>query len=369
LTSRETIATKRQAERPSFRVPRSKAEAAIQSLTKIGLLDRHFSIKTDDQTIRIPLVRDPTEVETDELRKLVPSASLSVEDFEPRTRHPRILEEALAERMPPSVLSRLPKSFDVVGDITILEPDPEVTAYETIIAEAIMEVHPNVRSVFAKSGEVSGAGRIRPLRYIAGENRTLTVHQEYGCAFKVDLSKVFFSPRLSTEHQRVAQMVEEGERVVDMFAGVGPFSILIAKRLGNVRVEAIDANSQAIELLRENMRANKVEPRVHAHLGDAREVIRKELTQSANRVIMNHPSASKDFIKEACEALQPSGGVIHYYTFTGGENWEADSRNEIEQGINASGYVAERVLEVRRVREVAPMRWQVAVDLRVVPRQ
>ena len=364
MTLRETTPAKRQVERPSFRVPRSTAELTIQSLAKIGILDRHFSVKTDDQTITLPLTRDPTEVEIDELRKRVPSASFEIEDFEPRTKRPRTIKEALAERVSPDVLSRLPKSFDVVGDITILELDSELTAYQTIIAEAIMEVHPNVQSVFAKSGEVSGAERIRSLRYVAGENRTLTIHKEYGCLFKVDLSKAFFSPRLSTEHQRVAQMVEKGERVIDMFAGVGPFSILTAKRLDEVRVEAIDSNPQAVELLQENVRANKVESKVHAHFGDAREVIRKELFQSASRVIMNHPSASKDFVKEACAALQPSGGTIHYYTFAG-ENWETDSRNDIEHVVKESGYVAERVLGIHRVREVAPMRWQVAVDLEV----
>src|SRR2546428_308075 len=259
------------------------------------------------------------------------------------------------------------RAFDVVGDITLLELDSELAAYETIIAAGIMGAHPNVRSVFAKSGEVSGAERIRPLRYIAGENRTHTIHKEYGCLFKVDLSKAFFSPRLSTEHQRVAQMVENGERVVDMFAGVGPFSILIAKKVGDVRVEAIDANPQAVELLQENVRSNKVESKVHPHLGNAREVIRKELTQSASRVIMNHPSASKDFIKEACDALHPTGGLIHYYTLAG-SHWEADSRNELERGVEESGYIAERVFGIHRVREVAPMKWQVAVDLRVVPR-
>jgi len=368
LTSRKTTLARRHVERPSFRVPRSTAEPAIQSLIETGLLDRKFSVKKDNQTITLPLVRNPTAIEIDELRKLVPSASLRTEDFEPRKRRPRTLEEALAASVPADVLSRLPKSFDVVGDITLLELDSELAAYETIIAAGIMEVHPNVRSVFAKSGEVSGAERIRPLRYIAGENRTHTIHKEYGCLFKVDLSKAFFSPRLSTEHQRVAQVVEKGERVVDMFAGVGPFSILIAKKVGDVRVDAIDANLHAVELLQENVRANKVESKVHAHLGDARDLIRKELSQGASRVIMNHPSASKDFIKEACDAMQPSGGVIHYYTFAG-ENWEADSRHEIEEGVDASGFVTERVLGIHRVREVAPMRWQVAVDLKVVHRQ
>jgi tRNA (guanine37-N1)-methyltransferase len=344
------------------------AELAVQSLVKAGIIDRHFFVKTDDQTIILPLVRNPTQLEIDQLRKIVPDLTSGTEDFEPRTRRPRTLAEALADRMRSDLLSKLPRSFDVVGDIAILELDSELAAFETGIAEVIMEVHPNVRAVFAKSGEVSGPERVRPLRYVAGENRTRTIHREQGCLFKVDLSRVFFSPRLSTEHQRVALLVEKGERVVDMFAGAGPFSILIAKRVGDVRVEAIDANPQAIELVRENARANKVESKVYAHLGDARNIIREELAQTASRVIMNHPSASKDFIREACDALQPSGGFIHYYTFAG-ENWEEDSGREIQLGVEASGYVMERVLGIHRVREVAPMKWQVSVDLRVVPRQ
>jgi len=344
------------------------AELAIQSLVKAGIIDRHFLVKTDDQTIVLPLMRNPTQLEIDQLRKVVPNLSSGTEDFEPRTRHPRTLEEALADHMPSGLLSKLPKSFDVVGDIAILELDSELVAFEAGVAEAIMQVHPNVRAVFAKSGEISGAERVRPLRYVAGENRTRTIHREQGCVFKVDLSKVFFSPRLSTEHQRVALLVDNGERVVDMFAGAGPFSILIAKRVLDVRVEAIDANPQAIELVRENARANKVESKVYAHLGDARNIVREELAQTASRVIMNHPSASKDFIREACDALQPSGGIIHYYTFAG-EHWEEDSLREIKSGVAASGCVMGRVLGIHRVREVAPMKWQVSVDLRAVPRQ
>lgn len=317
----------------------------------------------------LPLLRSLTEAELTDLQKLVPNAKSGTEDFEPRTRRPRTLEEALADRVPTDLLSKLPRSFDIVGDITVLELDSEFTPYETAVAEAIMKIHPNVRAVFAKSGEVSGAERIRPLRYIAGENRTQTIHKEHGCLFRVDLSSAFFSPRLSTEHQRVSAMVSRGERVVDMFAGVGPFSILIAKSQRAARVEAIDANPQAIALVRENVLANKVEANVHAHLGDAREIVREKLKRSSSRVIMNHPSASRDFIRAACEALQPSGGTIHYYTFAG-ENWKDDSRGEVEGGVEASGeYSVERVMGAHRVREVAPVKWQVVVDLIVVPIQ
>src|SRR5260370_10066963 len=110
-----------------------------------------------------------------------------------------------------------------------------------------MEVHPNLRAGFAKSGEVSGPERVRPLRYIAGENRTRTTHREQGSLFKVDLSRVFFSPRLSTDHQRVELLVAMGERVVEMFAGAVALSMLITKGAVKVHVMAIDANPHAID--------------------------------------------------------------------------------------------------------------------------
>src|SRR5258708_37666100 len=142
------------------------AELAIQSLVKAGIIDRHFFVKTDDQTIILPLVRNPTPLEIDQLRKIVPNLSSGTEDFEPRTRHPRTLTEALADRMPSDLLTKLPRSFDVVGDIAILELDSELAAFETGIAEGIMEVHPNVRAVLAKSREGPGPEGSRPLRKV-----------------------------------------------------------------------------------------------------------------------------------------------------------------------------------------------------------
>src|SRR5260370_42480138 len=154
------------------------AELAIQSLVKAGIIDRHFFVKTDDQTIILPLVRNPTQLEIGELRKIVPNLSSGTEDFEPRTRHPRTLTEALADRMRSDILSKLPRSFDVVGDIAILELDSELPPLETSIPEALMQVHPNVLSLFAKSAEHSGPEGDRPLRYLAGANTSRTVPQD-----------------------------------------------------------------------------------------------------------------------------------------------------------------------------------------------
>src|SRR5262249_47411948 len=154
-------------------------------------------------------------------------------------------------------------------------------------------------------------------------NRTTTIHKESGCIFKVDLSKVFFSPRLSHEHERVAQQVEAGETVADLFAGVGPFSILFAQRLQSVEGNAEDFHPDAIILLTQNVSLNKIGGNLKAWTGDAGEVVEKELAGKANRVIMNNPSAARSFVGVACKALREEGGMIHYYTFAEGDDCEA----------------------------------------------
>jgi tRNA (guanine37-N1)-methyltransferase len=93
-----------------------------------------------------------------------------------------------------------------------------------------------------KAGDISGTYRIRDYTFIAGEHKTQTIHREFGCQFHVDIAKAYFSPRLSHEHQRVASLVQSCETVVDLFAGVGPFSVMIAKKNPNVKVYAVDLN-------------------------------------------------------------------------------------------------------------------------------
>ncbi|HYY92501.1 MAG TPA: class I SAM-dependent methyltransferase family protein [Candidatus Dormibacteraeota bacterium] len=288
------------------------------------------------------------------------------DEFEPRIRVSRDLEQALAGRIPGDYLAELPRSYDVIGDIAVLEFGARLVGFEDRVAGAILEIHRNVKAVFAQTGPISGSERIRPLRHIAGENRTETVHREFGCAFRVDLSGAFFSPRLSTEHNRVARQVAEGERVVDMFSGVGPFSILIAKYVNEIAVDAIDSNPAATRLLEENARANKVGSKVRVHLGDAREVVNR-LPHIATRVIMNHPSAARDFVDSACDALSTRGGVVHYYSFASGDTPEVEARKELETALKSSNHSIHRLLGVRKVREVAPVKWQIAIDAEVTP--
>ena len=289
------------------------------------------------------------------------------EKFPSRSEPTGSLEQVLERQLPSSIIPLVSKSFDVIGDIAIIELSPAAQPFEKSIAEALMEVHKNVKTVYSKAGPITDNQRLRPLHQVLGANRTQTIHKELGCRFKVDISKAFFSPRLSAEHRRVAEQVQPGECVVDMFAGVGPFSILIAKRLNDVQIHAIDANPEATKLIGENATMNKVQDRIKVWSGDARVVIKNNLAGTATRVIMNHPSQAREFLEPACEALGRDGGIVHYYTFAEGADSESRARKELAGALDNSGWKIEKVMATRKVRGVAPMKWQVALDTKLVP--
>ncbi len=315
----------------------------------------------------MPLSREPQPEERKQLERALGKQSLSQEKFPSRSQTIGSLEQVLARQLPSSVIQLVSKSFDVIGDIAIIELSPTTQPFEKSIAEALMKVHKNVKTVYSKAGPITDNLRLRPLHHVMGAERTETIHKELGCRFKIDISKAFFSPRLSAEHERVAKQVRPGECVVDMFAGVGPFSILISKRLNDVQVHAIDANPEAANLIIENAKMNKVQDRIKVWSGDARVIVKDNLSGIATRVIMNHPSQAREFLEPAYKALRRDGGIVHYYTFAEGLDSESDAKRELAAALDNSAWKIEKTVETRKVRGVAPMRWQIAIDAKLAP--
>lgn len=276
----------------------------------------------------------------------------------------------MAERYGPDVARSVYSSFDVIGDIAIIKIPEEAREFEREIGEAIMAINRHVKAVFAQETPVSGTFRLRGLRYVAGEDRTVTVHKEHGCLFKVDVARVYFSPRLSYERARVASLVKPGEFVLNMFAGVGTFSIIIAKRQPTARVVSIDVNPAAVELHLENNALNKV-TNVEVVLGDAAQVIREKFVRVADRVLMPLPERAIEFLDAALLALKPEGGWLHVYLHVPYEVKESEAISKAEElvvsELNKKGA---EVLSTtgRRVREVATRLLQVCVDANAVPR-
>ena len=354
-------------ENVSLSIPKTQGENAIQILAKLKLLNRKLAPQTTGNILHVPLSRAPQQEEQKLLDIALGRQSISQEKFAPISPAVGSLEKVLAQQLPANILSLVSKSFDVIGDIAVIELSPTTEPFEKNIAEALMKVHKNVKTVYSKAGPITDNQRLRPLHHVLGAVRTETIHKELGCRFKIDISKAFFSPRLSSEHNRIAEQVQPGECVVDMFAGVGPFSILIARRLKDVQVNAIDANLEAVKLIRENAKMNRVQDRVRVWPGDARSVIKDNLLGLATRVIMNHPSYAREFLEPACEALGLEGGVLHYYTFADGRDSESKARKELTNAIRDSAWTIENPVPTHKVRGVAPMKWQIAVDAKLVP--
>jgi tRNA (guanine37-N1)-methyltransferase len=219
-----------------------------------------------------------------------------------------------------------------------------------------------VRTVLNQTTPVRGEFRTREFEVIAGEPRTETVHREGGCSFRVDLARVYFSPRLATERLRVAKLVRPGEVVINLFAGVGCYSVLIAKHSRPTRVYSIDKNPVAFEYMKENIRINKVGALVVPILGDARDVVENRLAGKADRVLMPLPELARDFLDVALKALKPAGGTIHFYDF--GEEPDLFGPSfEFARSVAASRGLSVILTGARKIRSYATRCYHVALDL------
>jgi len=211
-----------------------------------------------------------------------------------------------------------------------------------------------VKTVFLDKG-VFDEYRVRKLEFIAGENKTETIHKEYGIKIMVDVAKVYFSPRLATERMRVAKEIEEHSVTIDMFAGVAPFSLIIARYAKPEKVYAIDKNPYAIKYARKNVNLNKMGDVIEVIEGDALQVIKK--LPHANHIIMNLPHKSFEYLPYAIE----KGDVIHYYEII--ERGKEEKRVEdIIKLCRSHGYNVE-IKNTHIVGSYSPAKRKIGMDL------
>ncbi len=278
-------------------VPIARGEEARQFVASHGIGRSDLKLGRRDGTLLIP-ISQPIDA-------LLPGSTVEVAEFE-ATRQPGSYKERV--NVPAGLRSQLPSSFDIVGDLVVIKIPTALAGHDREIGRAILEAHPNLRAVFSDDG-VEGPLRIRTLRILAGEDRTRTVHSEYGAKFHVDLAAAYFSPRLANEHIRVAKAIRPGETFVDATAGVGPFTVLAAKLALAKRIVAVDLNPRALDLLRENLALNKVTERVEVLEGDARDAL--PLLGVFHRAAVNLPHAGEAILETAWNHVAP-GGVLHY---------------------------------------------------------
>jgi tRNA (guanine37-N1)-methyltransferase len=348
-----------------LKVPKRYGEKILVLASKLAITNKEMKIDRDEKSVWLPLLREPSNDVLQALREQAPELELSTHAFQERKEPVPSLPDLLAGKLPTNLLGSLPHSADLVGDITVIEIPRELSAYEREIGEAILKANKNVQTVLGKAGAIGGTYRVRSYNVLAGKPKTETVHKEYGCQYCVDIAKAYFSPRLSNEHNRVATLVKEGETVVDLFAGVGPFAMRIAKAHENVKVYAIDVNPNAVEYLKRNIRLNRVEGKVHALLGDARQIVNERLAGFGDRVIMNLPEGALNFVDVACTAIKPSGGTVHFYGFVSASEPMGNMKLRFIEAVEKCGRRVQEPMPSKLVRATAPYEWQVVLDARI----
>lgn len=271
----------------------------------------------------------------------------------------------IAERIVGSDLaSAIWKRIELIGDVAIIRKsfDAPIEIYKAIGEEILREL-PYVKSVWLAASPVQGFERVREYMHLAGEKKSETIYKEHGCIFKVDFTKVYISPVLGFDHIRIAKIVKNNEKILNMFAGFGPYSIVISKHAKPSYVVSIDLNEFAVHYARINIELNRVGAYNDVIHGDAL-AITYSLSEKFDRILMPYPDAFKSALKTALTAIKLDG-YLHPHLFV-----EAPSKREalrkaydiVTVYAQSLGAVVEP-LGGHVIRGVAPRKYHVTVDV------
>ena len=327
------------------KVPLRQINDTRIKLMSDGLMNMEYRIKTTDEFGYIPITKD------------IDGYTIEDIELEPMKKVPHNFAEILEDELTHDEIENLKTSFDTIGDIVILEIPDELHDKKQLIGDAAYKFTKR-KAIYMKKSAIKGTIRVRDLEFLSGVDDSVTIHKEHGVRLKLDVREVYFSPRLATERKRVMESVKDGEKILDMFCGIGPFPIVIARNR-NVDITAVDINEAAIKYLNENIKLNKLKGNIESYCGDVREVSKGFKTEF-DRIIMNLSGLAYTFLDVAVDLIKDDG-IINYYEFS----------DSYDQGIkrlnDAAGSAGKKVeiLNTRKVKSISPDEWHVAIDAKI----
>ena len=329
----------------SVKVPLNQLNDTRIRLMDMGIMNMEYKIKAEEKFGYVPINSDIEGYEIVDI------------DLEPIKQHPKSFAELLKDELSEDEIETLRTSFDTIGEIVILEIPDNLEDKKQIIGDAALEFTKR-RSVFMKKSAIKGTTRVRDLEFLSGVDDSVTIHKEHGARLKLDVREMYFSPRLATERKRVMESVSDGERILDMFCGIGPFPIVIARNK-NVDITAVDINESAIRYLKENIKMNKLKGSIETYTGDIA-VVSNAFKTKFDRIIMNLPGLAYTFLDLAVDLIEEDG-IINYYEFS----------DSYDQGINRLKNACLKknkkveIINTRKVKSTSPGEWHMAIDGKV----
>ena len=334
-------------------VEKGRAQAAIGSLREEGVYDDDRSVyESGAETVAIPVTDAPAETQVLEVVR---------EEGKPRL---RTLADHLRQRgWTDKECAQAPSSWAVLGSVVLVSMDGVPRPAD--VGEALLAMHGEADTVLAR-GDITGESRKPDVEVIAGEGDTETVHQEHGTTYAMDLAEVMFSPGNKAERARMGNAVGDGERVLDMFAGIGYFTLPMAR--AGARVTAVERNATTFEYLVENVVRNGVQNCVETYRADCRDVVAGGIESAADdgfafdRVVMGYYEAH-EYLPSALDAVEP-GGIVHMHEATPGGLVPDRPVGRLRAAAESRGLPVE-ILATRDVKGYSEGVRHVVVDARV----
>ena len=340
------------------KIPKEKAQELISLIKNENNFNSNYKITNEKEQVIIPIKKITKNLEKYKIVNLKNPTKqkehgLSFKEF--------LKKEGLKEQE----LKQIPNSYDIVGDIVIINIENEdiIKKYSKQLGKALQKVNSHVKVVLNKAKEHHGEFRTQDLDWIYGENRKETIITENGCKLKTNVEEVFYSTRLATERKRIAKLVKKNETIGVFFAGVGPFAIEIAKLANNPKeVIAIELNPIGVKYLKENIKLNKLEGKIVPILGDVREVSKK-YKDYFDRIPMPLPKSAEMFLDSAIYSCKDKG-IIHTYNFVSKNN-PYEKIEKILKIKEKENNVKLKIINKQVIRSFSPAVVQIVMDIMV----
>jgi tRNA wybutosine-synthesizing protein 2 len=255
------------------------------------------------------------------------------------------LQENLIKKLNKRELELLPAGYQSIGDICIINLNSELLGKNKEIGLGILEILPRFKTIGNKVGEISGVFREPQIEIIAGEKNTETTVKENNCLYKFDVTKLMFAKGNINERVRIANSVKPGEIIVDMFAGIGYFSVPMGKLSKFKKIYSIELNPNAFFYLNENIKLNKIK-NIQTINGDCRKEIDKLIGQGviADRVVMGYLPPPMEFVDAALKIVRKKG-IIHYEALLNEDKLEEETKKVVSE-INEKAKLQKRKVKL-----------------------
>ncbi len=326
----------------TIKVKLKEAEKVKKFLIGNNLFENNYEIKKEKGTIYFPVTKKVEGYETEdiELKKIKRSQNV---------------KELILKELTEKEKEKLKTAFDIIGDIVVLEVDVLLEKKEKLIAEAILKTHKNIKTVLKKAGIHEGEFRTQGVIYLAGENKTEAIYKENNTRLKLDVGKVYFSPRLSTERKRISQKIKKGENILVMFSGCAPYPVVFSKNTEAKQITGIEINPIGHKYGEENLKLNKIK-NVTLINEDVKKVI---LNEKYDRILMPLPKSAEDFLDIALNAAK-TGTIIHFYDFLHKDEF-GKAHDKIEKACKRNKKQC-KIISTTKCGQHAPYTFRICVD-------